>query len=49
MTDKLKGFKKYIFYFEFVIFLTYREDILSTVSEDFPLRAEHDVIEKIIG
>jgi len=26
-----------------------REDILSTVSEDFPLRAEHDSIEKILG
>lgn len=26
-----------------------REDILSTVSDDFPLRAEHDSIEKILG
>jgi len=26
-----------------------RDDILSTVSEDFPLRAEHDSIEKILG
>ena len=41
--------KKIIFPFEFVIFITFRDDILSTVSEDFPLRAEHDVIEKIIG
>jgi len=26
-----------------------RDDILSTVSEEFPLRAEHDSIEKILG
>jgi len=26
-----------------------REDILSTVSDEFPLRAEHDSIEKILG
>jgi len=26
-----------------------RDDLLSTVSEDFPLRAEHDSIEKILG
>ena len=26
-----------------------RDDIFSTVSEDFPLRAEHDSIEKILG
>ena len=26
-----------------------RDDILSTISEEFPLRAEHDVIEKILG
>ena len=27
----------------------FREDILSTISEEFPLRAEHDIIEKILG
>ena len=27
----------------------FRDDILSTVSDDFPLRAEHDSIEKILG
>jgi len=27
---------------------SYREDILSTVSDEFPLRVEHDYIEKIV-
>merc|ERR1719480_600279 len=26
-----------------------RDDLLSTISEDFPLRMEHDIIEKILG
>ena len=28
---------------------SFRDDILSTISEEFPLRAEHDIIEKILG
>jgi len=26
-----------------------RDDLLSTISEDFPLRMEHDIIEKLLG
>ena len=27
----------------------FRDDLLSTISEDFPLRMEHDIIEKLLG
>ena len=28
--------------------ICFRDDILATISEEFPLRAEHDIIEKIL-
>ena len=37
------------FYDENTSFCLFRDDLLSTISEDFPLRMEHDIIEKLLG
>ena len=36
-------------YDENTSFCLFRDDLLSTISEDFPLRMEHDIIEKLLG
>ena len=47
MTDKLKGKIVYVMKCPQVR-ICFRDDILATISEEFPLRAEHDIIEKIL-